>query len=312
MLVFIGLCIYTNNLVQYVSGDEDLGALDSYKISWKGPPSLEDKKYVDKYDENVIHISTKDNEKYVCIVPSANNLNFDTSATNSSSDATDNKNKSPVRFLEPLFRGNICSYKFEVFWIYELCHGRYLRQYHEESAKYKARVTQEYFLGKMEQDQIQAHEDEYYRQREEQIRNGEPRPTILVNGQYKPYLTFNMTSGTKCDLTKKSRISRIIYVCNEDNNLELYSIKEISTCEYEAIVLSHMLCQHEDFKTDANTQHEIKCYSLDGSPLRPKKTLEYEDNNEADSSATKRGAQKRVSRAYLQGRTLIIDMDSIL
>lgn len=300
-------------------GEDGLDSLESYKINWIGPVQDHIRDFFNKDDDDVIHISTKDNEKYICVVPSTSNLNFDTSAKNSSAtsgdgDAENDKPKSPVQILEPLLKGSFCSYKFEVFWIYELCHGKYLRQYHEENAKYKAKITQEYYLGKMEPEQIKAHDEEYNRKLEERANIGEPRPTILVNGHHKPFVMFNMTSGTKCDLTKKSRVSRIIYVCNEEPNLELYSIKEISTCEYEAIVLAPMLCQHENFKTDTFTQQEIKCYSIDGSPMRPKKVIDFEEDAEdsESSSSIKRTGLKRASSAYLQGRTLIIDMDSLL
>lgn len=309
ILIFISYHCYPIDTVQHVSGDDKLSGLDLFKIAWKGPPTDREKKFIDKYDDNVIQISTKDNEKYMCIVPGTSNLNFDTSAKNSSTSDGDKENdtpKSPIQILGPLLKGDFCSYRFELFWKYELCHGKYLRQFHDENTKYKAKITQEYYLGKMEPEQIKAHDEEYLRQQEDRSKTGESRPTILVNGHYKPYVALNMTSGTKCDLTKNSRVSRIIYVCNEAPSLELYSIKETSTCEYEAIVLSPMLCQHADFKIDTNTQHEIKCYSLDGSPMRPKETIAYEDEGVEDESVVREVSRRGGSR------TLIIDMDSIL
>lgn len=286
---------------------------DKNKIIWKGPLLTDEKDYIN--NDDVINISTKDNERYLCIVPNdnMNQLNFDTSARNSS---TTEKVKTPIQILEPLLNGNQCSYKFELFWIYELCHGKFLRQYHEEKAKLRSKITQEYYLGKIEEDQLKAHQEEYDKQTDELERTGQSRPTILVNGQHKPYVMFNMTGGTKCDLTKKSRVSKIIYVCNEEPySLEvLYSIKEISTCEYEAIVLTPKLCQHKDFKVETDTHHEIKCYSLDGAPDRPKKTIEFEDDENEDGEnglGSKNWAKKR-GIAYLQGRTLIIDADLLL
>lgn len=282
--------------------NSDLGDLELYKIAWKGP--LTSSETFD--DENVINISTQSNNRYKCIVPNHNDqLNFDSSAKNSSSE----ENKSPIQVLEPLLQSNYCSYKIELFWVYELCHGKFLRQYHEETTKFKSKITQEYYLGKIEPEQIKKHIEEYEKEKEELDRNGLSRPTILVNGHYKPYVMLNMTSGTKCDLTKKDRVARIIYVCGEDLKLELYSLKEISTCEYEAIVLSPLLCLHKDFKVDTSTQHEIKCYSLDGSPRHPTKSIE-EDDEEENNEEFKGGANsRRRGIAYFQGRTLIIDAD---
>lgn len=278
----------------------DMSDLDLYKITWNGPLTQSE----NFNQENVINISTENKERYMCIVPgNVDQLNFDTSAKNSSSA---DESKSPIQVFEPLLKSNYCSYKFELFWVYELCHGRYLRQYHEESAKFNSKITQEYFLGRMEPEQIKAHLEEYDKEKAELERTGQSRPTILVNGHYKPYVMFNMTGGTKCDLTTRNRVARIIYVCNEESKHELYSIKEISTCEYEAIVLSPLLCQHKDFKVDTNTPLEIKCYSLDGSPRKPSKSIEADEDEDFKNAKRRRGV------AYLQGGTLIIDADLIL
>jgi len=37
-------------------------------------------------------------------------------------------------------------YQLESYWTYELCHGRYIRQYHEEREGKKVKL-QEYYLG---------------------------------------------------------------------------------------------------------------------------------------------------------------------
>lgn len=292
------------------------GDLDLYKITWQGPMESsqfrDSLKNLDDPDlKGLFQIATKDKERYVCLDPPLNNqneLNFDTSARNSSSE----KSRSPIQLLEPLLKGNSCSYKFDLFWIYELCHGKFLRQYHEENAKYKAKVTQEYYLGRMDPDEIKVHMEEYEKEMTEIERLGQSRPTVLVNGVYKPYVVVNMTGGTKCDLTKRNRVARIVYVCNEEPSLELYSIKEISTCEYEAIVLSPHLCQHKDFKIDTATQHEIKCFALDDSPKQPKRIKEFHNEDEEERPRHEKFGQKRRGIAYLQGRTLIIDADLLL
>lgn len=288
---YLWLCILTSVIC---SATADYTDTTTHKITWQGPIESSIK---DLDDSRFFHIATKDNERYVCMDPPPDNKNqFDTSARNSS--------VSPLQLLAPLWKGNFCSYKFDLFWIYELCHGKFLRQYHEENAKNKAKVTQEYYLGRVETDEIELHETEDVREANEV--SGEYRPTVLVNGVYKPYVLVNMMGGTKCDLTKRNRMSRVLYVCNEEPSLELYSIKEISTCEYEAIVLAPHLCHHKDFKVDKATHHEIRCYSLDESPKQPNRIKEFHNDEEEDKPL------KRRSIAYLQGRTLIIDADLLL
>lgn len=39
---------------------------------------------------------------------------------------------SALDYLEPLFTGDVCSYRIESYWTYEICHGNYIKQYHEE------------------------------------------------------------------------------------------------------------------------------------------------------------------------------------
>lgn len=40
-----------------------------------------------------------------------------------------------------------CTYRLEPYWTYELCHGKYLRQYHEETNAMRKKSSQEFYLG---------------------------------------------------------------------------------------------------------------------------------------------------------------------
>lgn len=44
--------------------------------------------------------------------------------------------------------------QLESFWTYELCHGRYIRQYHEERDGKKVKL-QEYYLGKSDKEKFE-------------------------------------------------------------------------------------------------------------------------------------------------------------
>lgn len=297
--ILLILC-FTYLVPQIVSASlkGDLGDLESFKITWEGAwlPSLDN---ID--EEHVVQLSTTSNQLYKCIIPGVSDqLSFDTSATNSSSDLN---TKSPIKVLEPLLSKNYCSYKFEPFWVYELCHGKFLRQYHEERVLH-SKVTQQYHLGRMTEDQL-GHQ-KLQQEVEWILTGGHNQPTIEVNGQHRPYVTFNMTDGTECDITHKSRTAKIIYVCNDEHNHELYSVKETSTCEYEAIVLSPLLCHLKHFKADT-TDQEIKCYSLAGAPRKPDKVLDVEAD--AKNGGQPGASGRRGPAAYMQGRTLIIDAD---
>lgn len=63
-----------------------------------------------------------------------------------------------------------------------------------------------------------------------------------------PYYEVNMTEGTECDLSKTPRQVRILYICQPDGRGEIYELKETSTCEYEVLVLTSVLCANPKFK----------------------------------------------------------------
>lgn len=73
-------------------------------------------------------------------------------------------------------------------------------------------------------------------------------PTTSVEGMDMPYFKFNYTGGTLCDLTNRPRASQILFVCYEQGRHDIYSIKETSTCEYEIVVLSPLLCEHPAYR----------------------------------------------------------------
>jgi len=50
--------------------------------------------------------------------------------------------------------------------------------------------------------------------------------------------------GTTCDLTGFPRRSAVQYVCQPDGHGEVYEVKETSSCEYEVVVLTSLLCSH--------------------------------------------------------------------
>ena len=69
-----------------------------------------------------------------------------------------------------------------------------------------------------------------------------------IDGISLPYYEVNMTQGTPCDLTREPRRSRVLYVCQPEGHGEIYQFKEMSTCEYEVIILTAVLCAHPDFR----------------------------------------------------------------
>uniref|UniRef100_A0A8C8IIC6 Endoplasmic reticulum lectin n=1 Tax=Oncorhynchus tshawytscha TaxID=74940 RepID=A0A8C8IIC6_ONCTS len=95
-----------------------------FKINWPGSEfTLPTSGAFYKEDDFVI-MTTTEKEKYKCLLPSLSN-----------GDGDDDKvyaGPTPGDLLDPLFKESSCSYRIESYWTYEVCHGKHVRQYHEE------------------------------------------------------------------------------------------------------------------------------------------------------------------------------------
>lgn len=53
---------------------------------------------------------------------------------------------SPAELIQSLYDNRVCSYWLDVYWTYELCHGRYIMQYHD-NRETQRNARSEYYLG---------------------------------------------------------------------------------------------------------------------------------------------------------------------
>lgn len=249
--------------------------------------------------ENVVWIRTKNQETYYCVIPSLTGQEPETSH-----DISETKELleplSPYELIKPLIDREVCSYRLEQYWTYELCHGRYLRQFHEESVlSKKAAKGQEYILGKFETStQFAATEKEFSEKLLQLKEKGMKPPTISIEGNSLPFIEFNFTAGTLCDVNNKPRITRVLYVCSENSKHELHSIKEVFTCEYEAIVLSPMLCLNKNYQKKSVIEHDIRCFPVGvKTPSKPQDVTEFEAGIRSQSK----------SENIFDGKTVIFD-----
>lgn len=239
-----------------------------YKITWLQSPdnnsNHDSKPKIEDHEEEML-ISSINKENYRCVIPKISHL------ATLDSDGSKEIDPNPYELMKPAFSKKMCSYRVENYWTYEICHGKYIRQFHEDT---RTRGTvQEYFLGRFKADDLNKYITHY-----EEHERGKKRPLISVEDLQLPYIEVNMTGGTMCDLSNKKRMTRVLYVCIEEGNHDLYSVKETSTCEYEVISFSPLLCESSEFKLKTPTEHEIKCYSLNGkSPSPVPKGYELDD-----------------------------------
>lgn len=73
-------------------------------------------------------LTSENQEKYRCFIPTI--IKQDETKTNSTNK---NSDLNPYQLLKPLLLKKPCSYRVENYWTYEICHGKYIRQYHEDS-----------------------------------------------------------------------------------------------------------------------------------------------------------------------------------
>ncbi|KAH9519552.1 Endoplasmic reticulum lectin 1 [Bulinus truncatus] len=235
-----------------------------FSIKWQGQLQLT-REEIELLGDRHLMITTNAKEQYRCILPEDKKL--------SQQGSSEHVGPSVDDLMKPLFKQTHCSYRIESYWTYELCHGKHLKQYHESKEQGMQPRIQEFYLG-------------YGNHREsmtEESRLAEQTyiPVREVEGISLPYYEIIMGDGTKCDLTGKPRTAHVLYVCHVEGRGEVYEFKESSTCVYEVVVLTALLCKHPSYKPKTQPVSEIRCHAMDGSPLKPSEltSIEYESRN---------------------------------
>lgn len=249
LLQFLCLTLCSLTAAEFNAFEENL----LFKINWPGPIDLLDA----KQEENSVLMTTVDNEQYKCVLP-------DTSPSYENEDEV-YSGPSALELLRPLLAKDSCIYKLDLYWAYELCHGSHLKQFHEEKEAGKPVSIQEYYLGRYDPKQFDKDVEQFAQTNslESVVQQ------IKMEGHYFPYVTLNMTDGTVCDLNGQARVTRVKYICYPEMKHQIYSLEEISTCEYEVLVVTYLLCKHPDYSMKVPITNEIRCHALEATPLRP-------------------------------------------
>lgn len=241
----------------------------AFEIAWRGAQE----KDLHLLDRETIIINTLEKEKYKCYLPQLN-----------SDDNLDGKSQSGLpaeKLLEDILTQKTkCSYRLEPYWTYEVCHGLHVRQFHEEKSFGPEKIKlQEYYLGRAYTDT-----DTSSKQKEESEKNQETESnkevkvkTRLIDGRETPYYNVSMANGTPCDISNnKPRQVDIMYICHPTANNEVISVKEVTSCEYEVMVLTPELCRNPAYVGKDDPLRAISCLPLFNSPSRPKSLDEHD------------------------------------
>uniref|UniRef100_A0A7M4YHL9 Endoplasmic reticulum lectin 1 n=1 Tax=Anopheles funestus TaxID=62324 RepID=A0A7M4YHL9_ANOFN len=259
MLVFF---IYTLVATFWTVEGHDLKGFDDsvlFNLVWHNSEDV----IIEAPGSEHFYVTSANKEKYLCVIPPI---------TSKESDGDVEYNgPSPLELLEPLFVSTTCSYRIESYWSYEVCHGSYIKQYHEERHE-KTSKLQEYFLGRWDQQKTDAIKAKYAQAEADK----EQMKYKKIEGFNLPYLELEMDSGTICDLNGEPRVTKVLYVCYRFGKNEVYSLKETSTCNYEVIILTAALCTHPKYKPQDTEENKISCSPFGESPRKPKAILQQE------------------------------------
>uniref|UniRef100_X1Z2S6 Endoplasmic reticulum lectin 1 n=1 Tax=Capitella teleta TaxID=283909 RepID=X1Z2S6_CAPTE len=222
-----------------------------------------------------VMITTVAQEKYKCVIPKV-------SKDGSSKFAEDATYVGPTEYelLEPLFSKDGCFYQSEMYWFYELCPGKYLRQYHNAN-KDGGEKFQEYYLGYYTEEQMLKDKEEGEKNKMHDLES--PIKREKVRGLEMPFYPVLLSGGTPCELINEARQVRLLYVCDMEHLAGLLEVKEISTCYYEAVVLTKLLCKHPHYMPQAEPVNRIECLALDGAPTKPT-ALQADEAQEIDKN----------------------------
>eukprot|EP00118_Oscarella_pearsei_P004022 m.16693 g.16693 ORF g.16693 m.16693 type:complete len:422 (+) comp27070_c0_seq2:16-1281(+) len=244
-------------------------------------------------------VKTAEKEQYSCILPQEE-------SKDKVDDAEDGPD--PGTLLQSLFDSKSCSYRVEAYWNYELCHGNYMKQYHEDpgpqgkKGKGLGKYTQ-YYLGYMKKPEVAPVEAPPVEEK--------TIPTVHIEGRNYPYYAVEYVDGTPCDLSEDiGRKTRVLYMCHEDGRNDIILFRESSTCEYEAIVETSLLCQNAAYRVKQDPLYNIECRPVGQSPIYPRLYGEhvpiaeeppFDDGTASEPTASTPPDASPIIRQFLEG-----------
>uniref|UniRef100_A0A8C5C7G8 Endoplasmic reticulum lectin n=1 Tax=Gadus morhua TaxID=8049 RepID=A0A8C5C7G8_GADMO len=212
-----------------------------FKISWPGSEYTLPTSGALYNEDDFVIMTTTEKEKYKCLLPSL--------ASGDGDDDKMYKGPTPGVLLEPLFKQSSCSYRVShLFCVTVALILLYKRR----------KRTNQHVLFSVVYSCV------------DMIVCCMQVPTRNIEGQFTPYYPVGMGNGTPCVLKQnQARATSVMYVCHPEAKHEILSIAEVTTCEYEVVILTPLLCNHPKFRFKSSPVNAILCQALAGSPLRP-------------------------------------------
>lgn len=110
------------------------------------------------------------------------------------------------------------------WWTYKVCVGSMVRQFHVGQ---EGRIETEYSLGEFQPSQ----------------------GNVLSSGaDNRQAIVQSFDNGDTCDLTGVPRKTKVLYECSADGTVTVRDFREVSTCVYEVVIVTPVVCTHPAFK----------------------------------------------------------------
>lgn len=122
------------------------------------------------------------------------------------------------------------------WWTYKVCVGAAVRQYHVGQ---EGQIETEYSLGVFQA--VQGN-------------------TLSSGSDNRQAIVQWFDKGDTCDLTGLPRKTKVLYECSADGTVTVRDFREVSTCVYEVVIVTPVVCAHPAFKPVAleNLARETK------------------------------------------------------
>ncbi|KAL4002380.1 Glucosidase II beta subunit-like family protein [Acanthocheilonema viteae] len=273
LLIFITCCyaVYNTNELQNVVYDLEIAEipfgfesleLDSVTLEEKMPKNTLLGIY-DVDDKNATVVVSEFGQKFICSLPKipltkANDESQSNLTVNLISDV-----------IAASFYVQNCIRKNTGWWTYELCYNKHVQQFRLEGSKIVGKIIS---LG--------------------HYKNNSDINLSRHKSEELPYFEQIYDDGTVCDVTDKSRLARVWYICDDmlsTSEAYIADVDEPSSCEYIIKVKTGSLCKLDVFSSQNKPREPL---SIICRPLLEQKGVEQYLENVAEQKRQKEEAKK--------------------
>ncbi|CAG9538740.1 unnamed protein product [Cercopithifilaria johnstoni] len=273
LLVFITCCyaVYNTNELQNVAYDLEIAEIPfGFENLELYGGTLEEKmpkntvlEIFDVDDKSSTVVASEFGQKFICSLPKI-------PLTKTSGESKSNLTVNLISdVIAASFYVQNCIRKNTGWWTYELCYNKHVQQFRLEGSKIVGRIIA---LG--------------------HYKNDSDINLSKHKGEELPYFEQIYDDGTVCDVTDKSRLARVWYICDDmlsTSEAYIADVDEPSSCEYIIKVKTGSLCKLDVFSSQSKPREPL---SIMCRPLLEQEAVEQYLEKVAEEKRQKEEAKK--------------------